>query len=139
MRYDSMLTKYKKTWNLLSKIDQFHTHNFPQESVLVIKKIYILSYELNISSPFSYSLLEIYKIIELELLIFLYTVPFFARFLTIQNVTRDRILVVRKLISESLLTVIYMYHTETLWTDLSKKLVKRRQKSGWLFLHYIFF
>lgn len=42
--------------------------------------------------------------------------------------TRDRILVVRKLISESLLTVIYMYHTETLVYRAFKKADQKKTK-----------
>lgn len=42
--------------------------------------------------------------------------------------TRDRILVVRKLISESLLTVIYMYHTETLCYRSFKKAGQKKTK-----------
>lgn len=84
-----------------------------------------------------YSLLEIYKINELELLIFLYTVPFFARFLTISNVTRDRILVVRKLITESLLTVIYMYHTETLCYRSFKKAGQKKTKN-WMIVSSLY-
>lgn len=42
--------------------------------------------------------------------------------------TRDRILVVRKLISESLLTVIYMYHTETLLYRSFKKAGQKKTK-----------
>lgn len=42
--------------------------------------------------------------------------------------TRDRILVVRKLITESLLTVIYMYHTETLLYRSFKKAGQKKTK-----------
>lgn len=42
--------------------------------------------------------------------------------------TRDRILVVRKLITESLLTVIYMYHTETLVYRAFKKAGQKKTK-----------
>lgn len=42
--------------------------------------------------------------------------------------TRDRILVVRKLISESLLTVIYMYHTEILLYRSFKKAGQKKTK-----------